>query len=302
MKITVTGATGMIGRKLVAELKERGDEVTVLSRNPDSASATLGVEAVAWNPDSEEAPPEALAGRDAVVHLAGESVAQRWTAKSKEAIRSSRVDGTANLVAGMRQASPRPKVFVSGSAVGWYGPRGPEPIDETADPGSDFLADVCVAWERAAEEAQEIGVRTVLLRTGIVLTADGGALGRMLPPFKAGVGGPVAGGAQMMPWIAVDDVVGLILAAIDGDERWSGPINASAPTPASNRDFSKALGRVLSRPSFSPVPAFALKAMYGEMAQIVLTGQNAIPAKATELGYSWRQPDLEQALRLILGR
>jgi hypothetical protein len=302
MKITVTGATGMIGRKLVAELKERGDEVTVLSRNPDSASATLGVEAISWNPDSEEAPPEALAGRDAVVHLAGESVAQRWTAKSKEAIRSSRVDGTANLVAGMRQASPRPKVFISGSAVGWYGPRGAEPIDETAGPGSDFLAEVCVAWERAAEEAQELGLRTVLLRTGIVLTADGGALGRMLPPFKAGVGGPVAGGAQMMPWIAVDDVVGLILAALDGDERWSGPINASAPIPASNRDFSKTLGKALGRPSFSPVPAFALKAMYGEMAQIVLTGQNAIPAKATELGYKWRQPDLEQALRSILGR
>ncbi len=302
MKITVTGATGLIGRKLVAELKERGDEVTVLSRNPEAARSTLGVDAVAWNPDAEEAPPEALAGRDAVVHLAGENVAQRWTAQAKEAIRRSRVDGTANLVAGMRQASPRPKLLVSGSAVGWYGQRGPEPVDESAAPGSDFLADVCVDWERAAEEAQEIGVRTVLLRTGIVLTADGGALGQMLPPFKAGVGGPVAGGAQMMPWIAIDDVVGLILAALDGDERWSGPINASAPTPVSNREFSKVLGKVLKRPSFSPVPAFALKALYGEMAQIVLTGQNAVPAKAKDLGYRWRQPDLEPALRSILGR
>jgi len=293
----------MIGRELIAELKERGDEVTVLSRNPAKAKAELGVEAVAWNPESEEAPPEALAHRDAVVHRAGESVSQRWTSSAKDSIRKSRVDGTANLVAGMRQASPRPKVFVSGSAVGWYGPRGTEPVDEsTANPGTDFLAEVCVAWEKAAEEAQELGIRTAILRTGVVMTAEGGALARMLPPFKAGVGGPVAGGAQMMPWIDVTDVVGMIIAAIDGDERWSGPINATAPKPASNKEFSKTLGKVLKRPSFSPVPAFAMKAMFGEMSQIVLTGQNAVPTKATELGYKWRRPDLEQSLRAATGK
>ena len=302
MKVTVTGATGMIGRRLVAELKSRGDEVTVLSRNPDRAQEALGVEAIAWNPETEQAPVEALAHRDAVVHFAGESVSQRWTASAKDSIRSSRVDGTANLVAGLRQASPRPAVLVSGSAVGWYGPRGSEPVDESTAPGSDFLAQVCIDWERAAAEAQELGIRTAILRTGVVMTADGGALGRMLPPFKAGVGGPVAGGAQMMPWIDVDDVVGLTLAAIDGDERWSGPINATAPKPVSNKEFSKTLGKVLSRPAFSPVPAFAMKAMFGEMSQIVLTGQNAVPTKATELGYHWRRPDLEQSLRAVLGR
>ena len=292
----------MIGRKLIAELKIRGDEVTVLSRNPAKAKAELGVEAVAWNPESEEAPPEALAHRDAVVHLAGESVSQRWTASAKESIRSSRVNGTANLVAGMRQASPRPKVFVSGSAVGWYGPRGTEPVDEATAPGTDFLAEVCVAWEKAASEAQELGIRTVILRTGVVMTSEGGALARMLPPFKAGVGGPVAGGAQMMPWIDVSDVVGMILAAIDGDERWSGAINATAPEPVSNKEFSKTLGKVLKRPAFSPVPALAMTAMFGEMSQIVLTGQNAVPARATELGYQWRQPDLEQSLTALLGK
>jgi len=302
MKVTVTGATGMIGRRLVAELKSRGDEVTVLSRNPDRAKQTLGVEAFAWNPESEQAPIEALAHRDAVVHLAGESVSQRWSESSKKSIRASRVDGTANLVAGLRQASPRPTVLVSGSAVGWYGPRGTEPVDESTEPGSDFLAQVCVDWEKAASEAQELGIRTAILRTGVVMTADGGALGRMLLPFKAGVGGPVAGGAQMMPWIDVDDVVGLILAALDGDERWSGPINATAPAPVSNKEFSKTLGKVLSRPAFSPVPAFAMKLMFGEMSQIVLTGQNAIPAKATELGYKWRRPQLEQSLKAALGR
>lgn len=292
----------MIGRKLVEELKARGDEVTVLSRNPAAASASLGVEAVAWDPSSEQAPVEAISHRDAVIHLAGESVSQRWTPAAKEAIRGSRVDGTANLVSAIRQASPRPAVFVSGSAVGWYGPRGPEPVDEGASPGSDFLAEVCKAWEKAAEEAQEAGVRTVILRTGVVMTGEGGALARMLPPFKAGVGGPVAGGAQMMPWIDVDDVVGLIIAAIDGDERWSGVFNATAPTPVSNKEFSKVLGKVLKRPAFSPVPAFAIKAMFGEMAQIVLTGQNAVPARATELGYQWRKPDLESSLRSALGR
>jgi uncharacterized protein (TIGR01777 family) len=302
MKVTVTGATGMIGRRLVAELKSRGDEVTVLSRNPEKAKAALGVEAFAWDPENEQAPVEALAHRDAVVHFAGESVSQRWTASAKAAIRSSRVDGTANLVAGLRQASPRPSVLVSGSAVGWYGPRGAEPVDESTEPGSDFLAQVCVDWEKAAAEAQELGIRTAILRTGVVMTADGGALGRMLPPFKAGVGGPVAGGAQMMPWIDVDDVVGITLAALDGDERWSGPINATAPEPVSNKEFSKTLGKVLSRPAFSPVPAFAMKAMFGEMSQIVLTGQNAVPAKAIELGYNWRRPQLEQSLRAVLGR
>jgi len=300
MKITVTGATGMIGRRLVAVLKNRGDEVTVLSRNADAASQSLGVSAVKWNPETEEAPVDAIRHRDAVIHLAGETVSQRWTDEAKRGIRASRVDGTANLVAAMRQADSPPKVFVSGSAVGWYGPRGSEPVTEGSQPGTDFLAEVCVEWEKAAAQAQELGIRTTILRTGVVLTPEGGALARMLPPFKAGVGGPVAGGAQYMPWIHIDDLVSMLIAAADGDERWSGVINATAPNPVTNKAFSKALGKALRRPSFSPVPAFAMKAMFGEMSQIVLTGQNAIPARATELGFSWTHPDVGPALTQLL--
>lgn len=301
MKITVTGATGLIGSKVVAELKSRGDDITVLSRNPESAANSLGVTALGWDPAVEEAPVEAVNGADAVIHLAGESVSQRWTAKAKEGIRSSRVDGTTNLVAAMRQAEQRPKVFVSGSAVGWYGPRGDEPVDETTPAGTDFLAQVCADWEAAAEQAVELGIRTAIIRTGVVISEDGGALARMLPPFKAGVGGPVAGGAQMMPWIHIDDIVRMLIAAVDGAD-WAGPINGTAPTPVSNKVFSKALGKALKRPSFSPVPGFAIKAMYGEMAQIVLTGQNAIPARATELGFSWNHADVDEALTSLLRR
>lgn len=290
----------MIGRRLVAVLKNRGDEVTVLSRNADAASQSLGVSAVKWNPETEEAPVDAIRHRDAVIHLAGETVSQRWTDEAKRGIRASRVDGTANLVAAMRQADSPPKVFVSGSAVGWYGPRGSEPVTEGSQPGTDFLAEVCVEWEKAAAQAQELGIRTTILRTGVVLTPEGGALARMLPPFKAGVGGPVAGGAQYMPWIHIDDLVSMLIAAADGDERWSGVINATAPNPVTNKAFSKALGKALRRPSFSPVPAFAMKAMFGEMSQIVLTGQNAIPARATELGFSWTHPDVGPALTQLL--
>ena len=302
MKITVTGATGLIGKQLVAALKERGDEVTVLSRNAEAAAEALGVKALAWNPLTEEAPIAAVDEADAVVHLAGESVSQRWTAKSKEAIRASRVDGTSNLVAAMRQAPNRPKAFICGTAVGWYGPRGDEPVDESTPAGSDFLAEVCVAWEATANQATEFGVRTALIRTGVVLSEDGGALARMLPPFKAGVGGPVAGGAQMMPWIHIDDIVRLFIAAIDGGSEWAGPINGTAPTPVSNKVFSKSLGKALRRPSFSPVPSIAIKAMYGEMAQIVLTGQNAVPAKAESLQFAWTHPNVDEALASLVGK
>ena len=298
MRITVTGATGLIGTQLVEELLSRGDQVTVLARNPHAAQQKLGsVEAVSWNPTTEQAPPEALAHRDAVIHLAGEPVSQRWTADAKNQIRESRVAGTSNLIAGLRQADPSPKTLVSGSAVGYYGAHGPEPVDETAAPGEGFLAEVCVDWEKSALEATELGIRTVLLRTGVVLSSEGGALAKMLPPFKAGVGGPVAGGEQFVPWIHIDDIVGLILAAIDGDDSWSGPLNATAPVPVTNKQLSKALGRALHRPSIAPVPAFAIKLLYGEMSEIVTTGQNAIPSQAQSLGYGWKNPDLDLALQ-----
>lgn len=302
MRVTVTGATGLIGRRLVAALARRGDEVTVLSRDPGRARERLGsgIEAERWDALHEPAPAAALAGRDGVVHLAGEPVAQRWSAAAKERIRTSRETGTANLVAGLRSADPRPHVLVSASAVGYYGPRGEEEVPESDPPGSDFLADVCVAWERAAQAAAELGMRVAIVRTGVVLDAQGGALAKMLPPFRAGVGGPVAGGDQWMPWIHVDDLVGLYLAALDGDG-WSGPLNGSAPRPATNREFSKALGRALGRPALAPVPRFALRALYGEMEQIVTTGQRAVPSRPLALGYAYAHPELDEALRSALG-
>jgi uncharacterized protein (TIGR01777 family) len=309
MKITVTGATGLIGSKLVTALRARGDDVTVLSRDADRARKALadqvagpgGFDAVAWDPMAGPAPASALAGRDAVVHLAGEPVAQRWSSGAKERIRASRETGTRNLVAGLRAVDDRPGVLVSSSAVGYYGPRGNEVLTESTPPGTDFLASVCVAWEREAAAASEIGVRVVLIRTGVVLDANGGALEKMLPPFKLGVGGPVAGGKQYMPWIHVDDLVGIYLAALDGPD-WSGPVNAAAPTPVTNKEFSRALGRVLRRPAFAPVPALAIKALYGEMSEIVTKGQRVVPERALELGYTFAQPALEPALRDALGR
>jgi uncharacterized protein len=299
MRVAVTGATGLIGRRLVAALRARDDEPTVLSRDPDRASAALGVPAHAWSPPDEPAPSAALANCDGVVHLAGENVAQRWTAQAKRAIRDSRVAGTSNLVAGLRAAEPRPRVLVSASAVGYYGPHGDERLDEAAAPGHDFLAEVCAAWEREAHVAGELGARVVTLRTGVVLDRDGGALAKMLPPFRAGVGGPVAGGNQYIPWIHVDDLVGLYVAALH-DERWEGAVNASAPEPVSNREFSSALGRALHRPAILPVPALALRALYGEMADIVTEGQRAIPARALALGFEFRHTDVDEALRAAL--
>ena len=230
-----------------------------------------------------------ISGADAVFHLAGENVAQRWNASAKQAIRDSRAIGTANLVAGIAAADPRPGVLVSSSAIGYYGPHGEEPLDEEAPPGRDFLAEVCVEWESAANAARQLGVRVVTIRTGVVLDASGGALGKMLPPFKAGVGGPVAGGAQYMPWIHADDVVGIMVAAAEG-ENWTGAVNATAPEPLTNRDFSKLLGKVLGRPAVFPVPGFAIRAMYGEMAQIVTTGARVMPAKALVNGYDSSTP------------
>jgi uncharacterized protein (TIGR01777 family) len=293
MKITITGASGLIGAKLTERLRARGDEVTTLSRHPSSAGA------VAWQPEDEPAPTAALSGRDAVVHLAGENVAQRWSADAKRRIRSSRELGTRHLVAGIEAAEPRPRVLISSSAVGYYGPHGDEKLDEQTAAGDDFLAEVCVIWEREAQRAADLGLRVVCVRTGVVLDQGGGALAKMLPFFKLGVGGPVAGGGQYMPWIHVDDVVGLYLAALDGNA-WEGPVNASAPEPVTNKAFSKALGRALHRPALAPIPGLAVRTLYGEMAEIVTKGQRVIPRRAGELGYTFEQPDLDEALRSAL--
>jgi uncharacterized protein (TIGR01777 family) len=289
MRIAISGGTGRIGSLLVQRLKSRGDEVTVLSRSRGD---------VRWDPDAGPAPAEALAGRDAVVHLAGEDIAQRWNDEALRRIRDSREHGTRNLVEGLRAADPRPKALISSSAVGYYGNRH-EPVDEDAPPGDDVLARICVAWEREAARAEALGVRVVRVRTGVVLDRRGGALQKMLLPFRLGVGGPVAGGRQPLPWIHVDDVIGIYLAAID-DERWSGPVNATAPEPVSNREFSRALGRALRRPAIMPVPGFALRLLYGGMAMLVTDGQYAVPRRATELGYRHEHPQLDEALRSAL--
>jgi uncharacterized protein (TIGR01777 family) len=294
-RVTVTGATGRVGRHLVKALKDRGDDVCVLSRNAKRAGELLGVEAHEWDPKAGGAPAEALAGRDAIVHLAGEDVGQRWSDDTKAEIMASREKGTRNLITGIFAAEPRPPVLVGASASGYYGPHGDEVVDESVGPGSDWLSDVCVRWEQNTDSAM-LGLRVVKVRTGIVLDPDGGALAKMLPPFKAGVGGPIGSGKQYMPWIHLEDLIGLYLAAIDSPD-FSGPINASAPTPVTNKEFSKALGKALHRPAVAPVPGFVIKGMYGAMSQIVLTGVRMIPGRAEELGYEFKFPELDEALR-----
>lgn len=293
MRVTVTGASGLIGSRLVERLRGRGDEVTVLSRNPRSAGA------VRWDPEREAAPVSALDGRDAVVHLAGEQVAQRWSDEAKERIRSSRELGTRHLVDGLRAVDARPQALVSSSAVGYYGSRGDEVLDEESAAGDDFLARVCVIWEAEARRAEELGLRVVTVRTGVVLDSEGGALQKMLPFFKLGIGGPVAGGRQYMPWIHVDDVVGIYECAID-EAAWSGAVNASTPEPVTNKVFSKALGRALHRPALAPVPAFAVRALYGQMAEIVTTSQRVVPRRPIQRGYGFAHPELDEALRSAL--
>jgi uncharacterized protein (TIGR01777 family) len=300
MKVTLTGATGLIGTRLVRALRERGDDVTVLSRDPEKASRALGVEAVAWDPGAGPAPAEALSGRDAVVHLAGENVAQRWTDEAKRRIHQSREVGTHHLVAGLTAAAPRPRALVSSSAVGYYGRHGDERVPESTPPGDDFLARLCVAWEREALAARDLGLRVAVVRTGVVLDRQGGALAKMLPFFRAGVGGPVAGGRQYLPWIHADDVAGIYLTALDGDD-WDGPVNATAPEPVTNAEFSRALGRALRRPAFAPVPGLAVRALYGDMAEIVTEGQRAVPERTQALGYRFFQPELDAALHSALG-
>jgi uncharacterized protein (TIGR01777 family) len=288
MRVTVTGGGGLIGRRVVSMLRERGDEVTVLSRSSSDG-------AVQWDPMSGPAPASALEGRDAVIHLAGEPIAQRWTPTVKTAIRQSRTTGTATLLARIKRLEQRPGVLVSASAVGYYGNRGGERLTEDSSPGRGMLAEICVAWEQAALAARELEMRVCVLRTGVVLDSHGGALAKMLPPFRLGVGGPIAGGRQYISWIGVGDLAALYLAALD-DDRYDGPFNATAPTPVTNAEFSKALGRALHRPALAPVPAAAIRLLYGEMAEIVTDSQNAVPERALALGHHFEHPSLDAAL------
>jgi uncharacterized protein len=293
MRVTITGAGGLIGTRLLRALHARGDEVTQLSRRPGGAGT------IVWKPLHGPAPREAFEGIDAVVHLAGEPIAQRWTPKAREAIRASRITATANLVAGIGAAAERPGVLVSANAVGYYGDRGAERLTEASAPGDGFLAALCSAWEREALSARALGLRVCVLRSGVVLDRHGGALATMLPPFRLGVGGPVAGGRQYVSWIGLDDLCGLYLAALD-DERFDGAFNATAPTPVTNAELSRALGRALHRPAVLPIPGAALRARYGGMEEIVTASQNAVPERALELDFRFDQGDLDGALAAAL--
>jgi uncharacterized protein (TIGR01777 family) len=295
----------MLGRELAAALRERGDGVVALSRDRGRAIQTLGdgVEVEQWrDPMRSPPPPDALSGADAVVHLLGEPVAQRWSQDAKRRIRESRVQATRTLVQGLAALpeSERPRVLVSQSATGFYGPRGEEAIDEDAGPGTDFLAGVVVEWEREALGARALA-RVALTRTGVVLSSSGGALAKMLPFFRLGIGGPVAGGRQYVPWIHQEDVVRALIKCIEDDSA-EGAVNVTAPNPATNAELSRALGRTLGRPAFLPVPGFAIGLLYGEMAQMVTTGQRAVPHRLEEMEFEFRHGDLEPALRDVLNR
>jgi uncharacterized protein (TIGR01777 family) len=304
MRVLITGATGTIGLALADALSARGDEVVALSRDPDRGQRVLGdgAEVHAW-PQPESAPPpaEALVGADAVINLLGEPVAQRWSETAKHRIRDSRVRSTRMLVEALMSLPPagRPRALVSQSATGYYGPRGDAALDEGASSGDDFLAAVTVDWEGEAAKAGP-SIRVICTRTGVVLSPSGGALAKMLPFFKLGIGGPVAGGRQYVPWIHLDDVVGGLMHCLDHEDA-AGPVNLTAPNPVTNAELSRSLGRALGRPAVLPIPGAAVKLLYGEMAEIVTTGQRAIPAKLGQLGYTFRHPEIETALKDVLG-
>lgn len=312
MRVLVSGASGLVGTALREALAARGDEVATLSRSPRGANA------FAWDPAAGTIDARALDGVDAVVHLAGESIAAgRWSAARKAAIRDSRVQGTGLLARLIAESSPRPLVMVSASAVGFYGDRGDEVVDESSPSGDGFLPEVCRAWEAATAPAEGAGVRVAHLRSGMILSSQGGALAKMLTPFRLGLGGPIGSGTQWMSWIHLDDEVALILALLDGrsgdgdrSERpstpeprrralgaLSGPINAVAPEPVRNREFVTQLGLAVHRPAVLPMPAFAVRVLFGEMGQrLLLEGQHVVPRRAVESGFTFRHPGLAGAL------
>ena len=297
MKILISGASGLIGSALTGKLTDAGHEVTRLVRS----SAVAEHREIAWDPAGARLDAAALGGFGAVVHLAGESIAQgRWTNAKKERIRSSRVLGTQLLVQTLARLSRPPQVLVSASAIGYYGDRGDEELDEGSPPGSGFLPDVCRQWEAAAEPAREAGIRVVHPRIGLVLSVSGGALAKMLPVFRLGLGGPIGSGRQYVSWITLDDLVGTICHVIATDSL-SGPVNAVAPAPTTNREFARALGRALRRPARLPAPALALRAMLGQMAdELLLASTRVIPRRLMDSGFAFGDPDLEGAFRRLL--
>jgi uncharacterized protein (TIGR01777 family) len=297
MTIAITGASGFVGRRLMRALSNANHSIRVLSRHAGT-NLPAGVKLYVWDAFKGPPPEESLNGADVVIHLAGEAIAQRWNEEVKQKIRESRATGTRHLVQALSTLPKRPAVLISGSAVGYYGSRGDEVLTESSAPGSGFLSEVCVAWEKEADLAESLGMRVVKLRTGVVLGANGGALARMLPPFKAGMGGKLGHGDQWMSWVHLDDLVGIIQHAIQNPMR--GPINGTAPNPVKNTDFTKMLGHALGRPALVPLPAFTLKFMFGEMSEVLLSSQRAMPKAVETAGYAFRYPELPSALEHIV--
>lgn len=298
MNITVTGATGFVGTRLTRALIDAGHTVHAVARKRP-ANLPESVRFSEWRSAEEEPPPESLAGADAVIHLAGEPVAQRWTPEVKKRIRNSRVDGTRHLVNALSTQSRRPGVLICASAIGIYGSRGDEILTERSTPGDDFLARVVIDWEKAAVLAEALGIRVVRLRLGVVLGKDGGALAKMLPPFRFGLGGRLASGRQWTSWIHIDDVIHLILFSLANASVHSA-VNATAPEPVSNAEFTKELAAAIHRPAIFPVPKLALKLLFGEMASVVLASQRVIPEAAKVAGFGFQYPKLGPALQRLL--
>jgi hypothetical protein len=303
MRVLVTGATGFIGGRLSEVLREHGHSVVALSRNPEAARRSVQAleQAFGWDPEAGAPAAEAFDGVDAVIHLAGESVVGRWSEAKKKAIRDSRVLGTSHLVRGIAQLERKPQVLISSSAIGYYGDRGDEELTETSKAGSDFLANTCQEWEQEARKVEWVGVRSVMVRTGIVLGPGGGALEAMLPPFKLGAGGPLGSGLQWWSWIHRDDLIGLMLHGL-AQEDLSGPVNGTAPHPQRQKEFARVLGRVLRRPAFLPAPAFVLRIVLGGFSTELLSSKRVLPKVAEDTGYRFQHPELEAALRHVLGR
>lgn len=296
MRLVVAGGTGFIGTAVRARLLQQGHSLVLLSRSPSRTSESPQQKWVAWNPLSPGAWQSAVDGADGVINLAGESIAgKRWSKAQKEKIRSSRISTTSAIVAAIAKAKQKPKFLLNASAVGYYGPRGDETVTEQDKPGTDFLGATCHEWEEEARKAEKHGLRVITLRTGIVVGKGGGALAKMVPPFKLFVGGPLGSGKQWMSWIHLDDEIGLIQFLLD-HPNVRGPINATAPNPVTMKEFCKTLGEVLHRPSWAPVPSLALRLLLGEMADMLLMGQRVLPAEAQRLGYRFRYPQLHDAL------
>jgi uncharacterized protein len=298
VKIAISGASGLIGRRLLKVLGNAGHELLVLSRHAGT-NLPPGVRIAVWDPERGAAPGEALRDVDAVVHLAGENVAQRWTEDAKRRIRESRVVGTRSLVESLAALPRRPAALVCASAIGYYGSRGDEVLTEDAAPGAGFLPEVCVAWEREAQAAEALGMRVARLRIGIVLDPRGGALQRMLTPFRLGAGGPLGDGRQWMSWIHLEDLASLFRFSLESPI--AGAVNAVSPNPVRNADFTRELARALRRPAVIPMPRFALRMLFGEMAEVLLGSQRVAPRKAVEAGFQFQFPDLGPALSRLLG-